>query len=96
MNREQDRKLGIRKQLDVITHFGVLTRRVKRNAKDRSGDLFKSVIPKWDYIYAVLDTSCYRMFRYYQEQQFYSIQNVILGKLTHNNMHTDLSSATKT
>ena len=48
MDRERNRKLEIRKQRDVIAHFGVSTRRAKRNTKGRSGDLFKSIIPKWD------------------------------------------------
>ena len=46
--------------------------------------------------YAVLGINCYKMFliAYYQEQQFYGVLNGILGKLTYNNVHTDLSSAT--
>ena len=44
--------------------------------------------------YAVLGINCYKMFWYYQEQQFYGVLNAILGKLAYNNLHTDLSSAT--
>ena len=44
--------------------------------------------------YAVLGINCYNMFLIYQEQQFYGVLNAILGKLTYNNVHTDLSSAT--
>ena len=62
--RTKAKKLGIRKQRDVIAHFGVSTRRAKRHTKGRSEDLFKLIrsIPKWDNIHAVLDTSCYEMF----------------------------------
>ena len=48
MDRERNRTLDIRKQRDVIAHYGVSTRRAKRNTKGRSGDLFKAIILKWD------------------------------------------------
>ena len=44
--------------------------------------------------YAVLGIICYKMFLIYQEKQFYGVLNAILGKLTYNNVRTDLSSAT--
>ena len=30
-------------------------------SEGRSEDLFKFIMPKWDHIHAVLDTSCYKM-----------------------------------
>ena len=42
--------------------------------------------------YAVLGINCYKMFLILPRTN--SVLNAILGKLTYNNMHTDLSSAT--
>ena len=42
--------------------------------------------------YAVLGIHCYKMFLILPRKQFYGVLNTILGQLTHNNVHTDLSA----